>query len=120
MEHAVHLGSEKFIKVVSPLTGSTILKKVRHVIKNAEMGGGTCDLDQINAGLSECESCDNGEDDPEAADDGDEEFDVGDACGKALALVKQVCLHLLFCIVLFIFCSDSQVSTSSCLFQVML
>jgi hypothetical protein len=108
MEHAVHLGSEKFVKVVSPSTGSAILKKVRRVIRNAETSDNTYDLNQINAGLNECENCDDGGDDPEAAaDDDDEEFDVGDACGKALALVKQVCVHLLVFILLFIFCSRS-------------
>jgi DUF971 family protein len=66
MEHAAHLGSEQFVKVMSPSTSSTIHKKVQHVIKNAEMGSGTYNLDQINARLSEYESCDDGKDDPEA------------------------------------------------------
>ena len=38
MEHAMHLGSEKFVKGVSPTTGSTILRKVQCVFKDAKQG----------------------------------------------------------------------------------
>jgi len=88
MEHSVHLGAEKFIKGVAPSTGRAILQKVRQAFRNAQ-DGATYNLDQLNASLKECE------DDPEGdggngEDENEEDFDAGDACGKALALIKQV------------------------------
>ena len=50
MEHAVHLGSEKFVKGVSPTAGSAILRKVRCAFKNAKQGE-TVDINQLDAGL---------------------------------------------------------------------
>ena len=50
--------------------------------------GDTYNIDQLNARLQDCKN------DPEGdggdGDDEDDDFDTGDACGKALALVKQV------------------------------
>ncbi len=91
MEHAVHLGSEKFVKGVSPTAGSAILRKVRRAFKNAKQGE-TVDINQLDAGLKECEDIMEGEDDGKYGEDDedDDDFDTGDACGKALALVKQV------------------------------
>jgi hypothetical protein len=88
MEHSVHLGAEKFVKGVAPTTGHAILKKVRQAFRDAQEGD-TYDVDRLNAGLKDCE------DDPEGDGrdgdkDKDDDFDMGDACGKALALVKQV------------------------------
>jgi hypothetical protein len=88
MEHSVHLGAEKFVKGVAPTTGHAILKKVRQAFRDAQEGD-TYDVDRLNAGLKDCE------DDPEGDgrdgdEDEDDDFDMGDACGKALALVKQV------------------------------
>lgn len=90
MEHAVHLGSEKFVKGVSPTAGNAILRKVRRAFKNAKQGE-MVDIDQLDV---ECENIMEADgDDGKYGEDGedDDEFDTGDACGKALALVKQVC-----------------------------
>jgi hypothetical protein len=92
MEHAVHLGSEKFVKGVSPTAGNTILRKVQRAFKDAKQGD-TYDTDQLDAGLKGCENtagADGGDGD-DGEHDEDDDFDTGDACGKALALVKQVC-----------------------------
>ena len=90
MEHAVHLGSEKFVKGVSPTARNAILRKVQCAFKNAKQGE-MVDIDQLDA---ECENIMEADgDDGKYGEDGedDDEFDTGDACGKALALVKQVC-----------------------------
>jgi hypothetical protein len=87
MEHSVHLGAEKFVKGVAPTTGHSILKKVQRAFRDAREGD-TYNFDQLNASLKDCEDNpgrDSGDDDEQ-----NDDFDTGDACGKALALVKQV------------------------------
>jgi hypothetical protein len=81
MEYA--LGLEKFVKGASPTAGSSIIRKVQRAIKDAKRGD-TYDIDQSDAGLKGCENRDDIETDE------DDDIDTGDACGKALALVKQV------------------------------
>ena len=88
MEHTVHLGSQKFVKEVSPTAGSAILRKVRRAFNNAKQGD-TYDFDQLDVGLRGCKHDDDGD---TGDDDESDDFDTGDACGKALALVKQVCV----------------------------
>ena len=86
----MHLGSEKFVKGVSPTTGSTILRKVQCVFKDAKQGD-MYDTDQLDMGLKSCVNivgADGGDGDDS---EHEEVLDTGDACGKALALVKQVC-----------------------------
>jgi hypothetical protein len=73
MEHSMHLGAEKFVKGVAPTAGRSILKKVH-------------DTSNIDQDYEDSPDRDSGDDEDEENDD----FDVGDACGKALALVKQV------------------------------
>jgi len=93
MEHAVHLGSEKFVKGVSPTAGNVILRKVQRAFKNAKQGK-TVNIDQLDTGLKECENImeADGDDGKYGEDSKDnDDFDTGDACGKALSLVKQVC-----------------------------
>ena len=75
MEHSMHLGAEKFVKGVAPTAGRSILKKVQE--------HDTSNIDQDD---EDSPDRDSGDDEGEENDD----FDVGDACGKALALVKQV------------------------------
>ena len=92
MEHAMHLGSEKFVKGVSPTPRSAILRKVQSAFKNAKLGD-TYDTDQLDAGLKGCENIAgaDGDDGDDGEHDEDDDLDTGDACGKALALIKQVC-----------------------------
>lgn len=89
MEHSVHLGAHHFIKGVSPTTGSIVLKKVRHALNNAQSGD-TFDLDQLDLELRDFH--DDGTSD--SNDEIDDDFNVGDAVGKALTLVKQVSILL--------------------------
>jgi hypothetical protein len=82
MEHSMQLGSEHFIKAVSPTASNAVLKKIKRVLDNAEAGD-MYDLDRLNDELCGIE----GEGDDGDADD--TEFAAGDTIGKALALVKQ-------------------------------
>ena len=76
----MHLGAEKFVKGVAPTTGRSILKKVQEH-----------DTSNIDQDYEDSPDRASGDDEDEENDD----FDVGDACGKALALVKQVGFVLL-------------------------
>lgn len=82
MEHAVNLGASHFISTVSPTPATGIIKKVHAALKKAD--GGPIDLDDLDAELGR------GDDDDSGDDDDDDQFGVGDASGKALALVSQV------------------------------
>ena len=105
MKHTVHLGSEKFIKGVSPTTRSTILRKVQCAFKDAKQGD-TYDIDQLDAGLKGCKNIAGADRDNrnDGETDKDDDFDTGDACGKALALTKQVCFVALRHGAMLIFC----------------
>jgi len=110
MEHSMQLGSEHFIKVVSPTAGTAVLKKIKRVLNNAEAGD-MYDLDRLNNELAGIE--DEGDD----RDADDTEFDAGDTIGKALALVKQVCTFTScskYTLTLF---ADMEISASVCLFH---
>jgi len=87
MEHSVHLGAEKFVKGVSPTASNAILQKVRRAFEDARKGN-NYDLDQLDATLKDFDE--DGDPDNNSDETDDNNFDVGDACGKALALVKQV------------------------------
>ena len=89
MEHAIHLGAPKFVKKISPTAGGALLKKVHKAFKSAQ-DMDCYDLLQLDANLMDFDDEDpeQGENDDE--NDWDGNFDVGDACGKALTLVKQV------------------------------
>ena len=80
MEHSMHLGAEKFVKGVAPTAGRSILKKVQEH-----------DTSNIDQDHKDSPNRDSGNDEDKENDD----FDMGDACGKALALVKQVGFVLL-------------------------
>jgi hypothetical protein len=90
MEHAVHLGAGHFIKVVSPTSAHTLVKKICKASHNTQLGD--IDFDALEADLR------GNDDDEQAEDDTDDEaddkaavdFTVGDTIGKSLALVKQV------------------------------
>jgi hypothetical protein len=94
MEHAVHLGAKKFIKGVAPTTGHAILWKVCQAFRDTQDGDSN-NFDQLNTRLKECKDEPEGDTvnisgEDEDEDEDEEGFDAGDACGKALALVKQV------------------------------
>ena len=97
MEHAVHLGSQKFINSVSPTARSVILRKVWCAFRDAKQGD-TYNIDQLDAGLEDCENVadEDGGEDSDIGNDDDLDFDTGDACGKALTLVKQVSYIFLY------------------------
>jgi hypothetical protein len=89
MEHLIHLAAHNFITHIAPTTSSRLAKKVKAALRSAHDTGkdqDKIDLDQLNSDLADALNC-NDNDNDEALDD---EFDVADAVGKALALVKQV------------------------------
>jgi hypothetical protein len=74
-----------------------ILKRIRNTLKQAQDGNGNPDLDQVNADLATLELDPSGTGgNLDECDDDDEEFGSGDAIGKALVLVKQVCHAVTF------------------------
>jgi hypothetical protein len=77
-EHILNLAARHFVDAVAPTPQATLLKKIRSAIDS----GDETDIDSLTEQLATLE------DDPEAiTEDG---FDVGDAVGKALALIEQV------------------------------
>ena len=93
MEHSIDLAACHFIQDVTPST-QKIIKKIKHALQDADIED-TVDLDALDAHLASRDFDGNGDSE---AEDGDEEifdnFDIADAVGKALALMKQVCCHL--------------------------
>jgi hypothetical protein len=87
MEHSLHLSAKHFVEAVTPSSPKKIAQKVKCALTKAQHEG-DIDLEQLNM---ELEGFD-GEDDSGEDEDGDHDtdFNVGDAVGKALALVKQV------------------------------
>ena len=79
MEHAVHLGAGHFIRVVSPTSTRTLIKKVKKAFRNAGLDDDDINLDTLG---------DDDDNDDEGSSDGT--FSIGDTIGKSLALVKQV------------------------------
>ena len=74
---------------MSPTAGSTILRKVQNAFKNAKQGD-TYSTQQFDVGLEDCENVTEADGD-DGKDGEDDAFDTRDACGKALALIKEVC-----------------------------
>ena len=96
MEHVVHLGAGHFIRVVSPTSARTLVKKFKKALRNGELDD---DL-ALNADLGGNDD-DDDDDDDDDSDDGNNgnnddaaseaaAFTIGDTIGKSLALVKQV------------------------------
>jgi hypothetical protein len=74
-EHILNLAARHFVDAVAPTPQATLLKKIRGASDESDIASLTEQLAIL-------------EDDPEAiTEDG---FDVGDAVGKALALIEQV------------------------------
>jgi len=95
MEHAVHLGAGHFIKVVSPTSARTLVKKIRKAFRDAQLDDDNIDFDALEADLGGDDDDEQDEDDTnnadnEADDEAAVDFTVGDTIGKSLALVKQV------------------------------
>lgn len=86
MEHSVHVASGKVIEGVSPTSHAKLVTKLRNAIKRARNEADETDLDKLDLELANMD-LDQGDGD----NSDDEEIDAGDAVGKALALVKQVC-----------------------------
>jgi hypothetical protein len=77
-EHILNLAARHFVDGVAPTPQATLLCKIRHAIDHDE----ETDITSLTAQLAALEH------DPEAiVEDG---FDVGNAVGKALALIEQV------------------------------
>ncbi|KAG2742502.1 hypothetical protein P692DRAFT_20651015, partial [Suillus brevipes Sb2] len=77
-EHILNLAARHFVDGVAPTPQATLLRKIRHAIDYDE----DTDITSLTEQLAALEH------DPEAiVEDG---FDVGDAVGKALALIEQI------------------------------
>ncbi|KIM78165.1 hypothetical protein PILCRDRAFT_11388 [Piloderma croceum F 1598] len=76
-------------------TGDPFLSITGHYITASPdiRRGDTYNIDQLDVGLEDCENIadEDGGEDGDIGDDDDLDFDTGDACAKALALVKQIC-----------------------------
>jgi hypothetical protein len=109
MEHAVHLGAGHFIRVVSPTSTHTLIKKVKKAFRNAGLDDDDINLDTPggddnnndndnynNDDNNNNNNNDNDDNDNDNDDDNDNDgssdgtFSIGDTIGKSLALVKQV------------------------------
>ena len=95
MEHVVHLGAGHFIRVVSPTSACTLIKKFKKALRNGELDD---DL-SLNANLRGNDDNDNDNDnDSDDGNNGNNDdaaseaaaFTIGDTIGKSLALIKQV------------------------------
>ena len=95
MEHCIHLGTSAIVKSVTPTAARNIMKKIKNTLKHVQLGDESFNLEEVNAVLEAAEIA--GEDGSDARDDeDDEDFNVGDASGKTLAFVKQVCALWIF------------------------
>ena len=98
MEHSVDLSAKTFVQAVSLSPARKILKKMKKALQVAsDDGSGTFDLDDLNTHLANFDFDDDTNEEIES-DGGEEEgaqeeeVDAADSLGKALLLVKQVCL----------------------------
>ena len=100
MEHSVDLSAKTFVQAVSPLSARSILKKMKKALRVANNTSGALDLDDLDARLTGFDFNDNDDDEEndEQEHDGEDEevleaeVDAANSVGKALLLVKQVCL----------------------------
>lgn len=94
MEHSIDLAACHFIQEVAPSSTQKIIRKIKDTLWDVDVED-TVDFDALDARLASGDFNENGDSE---AEDGDEEsfknFDIADAVGKALALVKQVSGHL--------------------------
>jgi hypothetical protein len=95
MEHSLHIACKHFVETIAPASPTAIRKKVQAAIKTVRAANGDLDLDKLDDALATLD-LENAEDDDPDSDAGDDEveFTHGDALGKALALVKQVGVHI--------------------------
>jgi hypothetical protein len=87
MEHAVHTGCKHFVAAVAPTPPKTLHKKIRELLDDACNKG---DIDQADV-TKVLATLDGGDEDPEPSAPADSEWTAGDAVGKILAFIKQVC-----------------------------
>jgi hypothetical protein len=97
MEHSLHLAAKHFIEVISPVSLASVRKKAAAAL-NLAREGGHLNMEELERALFIVDAANN--DDEDSNDystgdgldmDDDPEFMPGDALGKALAFVKQVC-----------------------------
>src|SRR5277367_886779 len=89
MEHSIDLAACHFIQDVAPSSTQKIINKIKHALQDADIED-TVDLDALDAHLASRDFDGDGDSEAEGIDN----FDIADAVGKALALVKQVYCHL--------------------------
>jgi hypothetical protein len=98
MEHSVDLSAKTFVQAIAPSSSRKILKKIKKALQvMGDDNSSTFDLDDIDAHLADFNFDDDNNEEVGGEDDEEDEVEVdaADAVGKALLLVKQVCLLLL-------------------------
>jgi hypothetical protein len=100
MEHSVDLSAKTFVQAVSPSSARKILKKVKKALPvTSDDDSGTLDFDDFNARPADFNSDDDNNEETKGNDGEEEaleaEVNTADSIGKALLLVKQVCLSRL-------------------------
>jgi hypothetical protein len=106
MEHSLHIACKHFVEIIAPASPATIRKKVHVAIKTARGTNRDLDLDKLaTLDLKNAEELG----DLDSNSDDEVEFTHGDALGKALALVKQVGVHI-YALQTLIFSIDSHVT----------
>ena len=107
MEHAIHLSAKYFADEIAP-SSRAITSKAKQLLQQAELNG-KIDLGDFAVN-----------DDSENDEDGDDDFVAGDTLGKAMALVKQVCLCSTCKVLPINISPDSRLSSSSRFLQTVL
>ena len=99
MEHSVDLSAKTFVKAVAPSSSSRKILKMKKALQFAsDSNSGTFDLDDLDTCLANLDDGDNDNGDVdedeeiEGSDDEETRVDAADSIGKAILLVKQVCL----------------------------
>lgn len=87
------MASKHFVEAVAPASPTAIRKKIKAALQQAKQSGDlgldSFDVELADLGIDGWENGNGG--DEEDGDVTDEGFTAGDALGKALALVRQVC-----------------------------
>lgn len=95
MEHSLHIACKHFVEAIAPASPKKIRKKVQVALQKASEDG-NLDLDKLDNALAMLDLENDGDPEDPDADDSEDEASLkpGDALGKALALVKQVCFPI--------------------------
>lgn len=91
MEHCLHLAAKHFVEAIAPPSAQALRKKIRTALEET---GNELDLEKLDGILNDDHNSEGGSEIDEGDESDEDEFTSGDALGKALALVNQVCMRL--------------------------